>query len=133
MEMEMEFVPGLAAELEGITGRLTAAASLLESAATRFIEIDLSAASRVPADARDLTCVSALEERLAAAEATIASLRAEASAAKRPSHTVSRLVAKHSADSAEAEPGALDAALRSLSLEQRIAVKSGLLRAGLLG
>jgi hypothetical protein len=39
-------------------------------------------------------------------------------------------MARH--EGATAEPGALDAALTSLSLEQRIAVKSQLLRAGLI-
>ena len=139
MEMEMEVTPApefdhssdLAA-LEGATLRLNAAAALLEGAASRLTEINISAASRVPADARDLTCVSALEEKLVAAEATIASLRAEASARTRPAHTVSSLVAKHTSPTPADQPGALDAALRSLSLEQRIAVKSELLRAGLL-
>jgi hypothetical protein len=43
---------------------------------------------------------------------------------------VASLVAK---EGVAVEAGALDAALRSLSLEQRIAVKSEMMRAGLLG
>ena len=36
-------------------------------------------------------------------------------------------------DGVAVEAGALDAALTSLSVEQRIAVKAGLMRSGLLG
>jgi hypothetical protein len=48
--------------------------------------------------------------------------------------STANLLAKHGmSDSGVVEQGALDAALQSLPVEQRIAVKSQLLRAGLLG
>jgi hypothetical protein len=48
--------------------------------------------------------------------------------------TTVNLLAKHGLTAgAELNAGALDAALTSLSIEQRIAVKSELLRAGLVG
>jgi len=69
-----------------------------------------------------------LARKLAAAEKTIAELRAS-SATGRRTLPVS-LLAKQ--DSAAPEPAALDAALSSLGLEQRIAVKAQLLRSGLV-
>ena len=80
-----------------------------------------------------------LEEKLAAAELKIAELQARGVA--RPCHggaqDIARgdddLLAKQGVTVDSLEAGALDAALVSLSLEQRIAVKSQLMRAGLLG
>jgi hypothetical protein len=80
-----------------------------------------------------------LETKLQAAEMKIAELRAQASgplAAGRKTLPVAaaHLLAKHGIDTLEqVNGGALDAALGGLSLEQRIAVKSQLIRAGLLG
>jgi hypothetical protein len=79
-----------------------------------------------------------LEERLAAAEATIAALQAQAStqtheslqAQGRKTPPAGLLVGK---GAVALEAGALDAALESLTIEQRFAVKAGLLRGGLLG
>jgi len=82
-----------------------------------------------------------LEERLAAAEAQIAELKAAAASVPStvthgrktlPVAMVS-LLAKQGVTVDSIEAGALDAALVSLSLEQRIAVKAQLMRAGLLG
>ena len=61
------------------------------------------------------SALAELEEKLEAAEARIAELSAKG---------VSR---------GEGLEGAIDGALKSLSLEQRIAVKSELMRSGLLG
>jgi hypothetical protein len=87
-----------------------------------------------------------LEEKLAAAEAKITELEAKAAATagcptsrgdvgsrKTLPTAMSTLLAKQGVAIDSMEAGALDAALASLSLEQRIAVKAQLLRAGLLG
>lgn len=67
---------------------------------------------------------AALLRRLDAAEARIAELTA--AAARKTS-----MVRKHSSAAAEpVEPAALDSALSSLSVEQRLAVKAELLRSG---
>ncbi len=94
------------------------------------------------------TIEAALEERLAAAEARLAEAdakiaRLEAAAQHGPSTvTNSRktipvgmvsMLAKQGVTVDSVEAGALDAALTSLSLEQRIAVKAQLMRSGLLG
>jgi len=127
MEMEMNIDAGIAlGETLGLTiDRLTAAAGLLEQTVDR------------------------LQEKIAAAEQKLAALDARAEAGCPTSHrdvgsgrktlpsAMTTLLAKQgvsldalASDSIEA--GALDAALASLSIEQRIAVKAQLLRAGLL-
>lgn len=82
-----------------------------------------------------------LEQKLAAAEAEIAELRAAAATSVPATVTNARktlpavaanLLAKQGLTMDSIEAGALDAALVSLSIEQRIAVKAHLLRAGLL-
>jgi glycerol-3-phosphate O-acyltransferase len=85
-----------------------------------------------------------LEQKLAAAEQQIAELQAQAvaqrgtesrSAAVRKTlpATTTQLLAKQGITALESiEAGALDAALTGLSLEQRIAVKAQLMRAGAL-
>lgn len=85
-----------------------------------------------------------LEIKLQAAEARIAELKTAelrtqsaapvASGRKTLPSGAAQLLAKHGLDTLDqVNGGALDAALTGLSLEQRIAVKSQLMRAGLLG
>jgi hypothetical protein len=124
MEMQMEVKDELSVALE----RLTAAAGLLEQAAERFTGLDLQA-SLERVTARE----AQLEQRLAEAEATIEAMRAEAGRTGGRKTTPGGLRTLVAKEGAPVESGALDAALRSLSLEQRIAVKSEMLRAGLLG
>jgi hypothetical protein len=132
---------------EGIA-QLTAAAAHLERAAAG-IEARLSAGAGAPGGevAKVVATVESdpslrlaeLEIKLQAAETKIAELRAQASAppaAGRKTLPVAaaHLLAKHGLDTLDqVNAGALDAALNGLSLEQRIAVKSQLMRAGLLG
>jgi hypothetical protein len=79
-----------------------------------------------------------LEEKLAAAESKIAELQArESDQFSNPGRrtlpsSMTSLLAKQGVALESLEAGALDAALVSLSLEQRIAVKAQLMRAGLL-
>ncbi len=78
---------------------------------------------------------AALSEKLAAAEQEVAALKAAAqstpTAVRRtlPAGTA-EMLAKHGIGDGPVDVRALDAALSSLSLEQRIAVKTQLLRAG---
>jgi len=124
MEIEME-VDVAKDELGMALERMNAAAGLLEQAVERFAGIELDASN---ASAREMS----LERRLAEAEATIESLRAEA-AARAGGRKTAPAAALVSREGVVADAGALDGALRSLSLEQRIAVKSEMLRAGLMG
>ena len=77
-----------------------------------------------------------LSEKLAAAERELAALKAEAAQnalsplRKTLPSTTSEMLAKHGIGEGPVDVRTLDAALAGLSLEQRIAVKSQLLRAG---
>ncbi len=113
MEMEMTV------EMNDTLDRLSAAAGMLEAAVARMSEIEIQAVGSA----------QVLEEKLAAAEAKIAELMARGAAPQ----TVGRKTLQAKEASSEGMASAIDAALTSLSLEQRIAVKSQLMRAGLLG
>jgi uncharacterized protein YpuA (DUF1002 family) len=134
MEMEMKD------ELSVTVERLAAAAGLLEQAVERLAERQSDAEASV---GRIVATVEAeLEVRLAAAEAQISELKAAPAVSVPVTVTHGRktlpvamvnLLAKQGVTVDSMEAGALDAALVSLSLEQRIAVKAQLMRAGLLG
>jgi hypothetical protein len=112
--------------------RLEAVAAALEQAAARIAE--QQSVGPIVATV-DTEREAELERRLEEAEARIAELTAAASPAGRktlPSGMASML-AKQGVTVESMEAGALDGALSSLSIEQRIAVKAELLRAGLLG
>lgn len=116
--------------LEDLAARLTVAVEAIEQAVPR-ITASGEAIGPIVATVESSREIE-LAQRLTDAEKTIAELRASATASTntgRRTLPVS-LAARH--DGAPSESGAIDAALTSLSLEQRIAVKSQLLRAGLL-
>jgi len=123
MEMEMEVKDELSVAIE----RLAAAAGVLELAAEKFAGLQVSASVGREQELRE----QQLEERLRAAEATIASLEAGRGGRKTLPAGVS-LLAKQG-ELREADQGGIDAALFGLSPEQRIAIKAQLLRAGVLG
>ncbi len=133
-------------ELNRAVDRLAAAAELLERAVERLGERGGSFAVEAEASiGRIVATVEArreggLEQRLLAAETELAELRARSGAmgeAERGRKTIPsamvHLLAKQGVAVDSLEAGALDAALVSLSLEQRIAVKAQLIRAGMLG
>ena len=139
MDMEMKDDLGITVE------RLAAAASLLEQAVERLAQRQSAFAEDAEASiGRIVATVDSrheadLEEKLAAAELKIAELQARATpvapAAGRKTlpTAMTNLLAKQGVTIDSLEAGSLDAALVSLSLEQRIAVKAQLMRAGLLG
>jgi hypothetical protein len=136
-----------AALTEGVAQLIAAAAQLERAAAV--IEARFSAGAG-PAGGDVAKVVAAvefessprlaeLELKLQAAEQKIAELRAQANGPvvvgrKTLPASAAHLLAKHGLDTLDqVNGGALDAALQGLSLEQRIAVKSQLMRAGMLG
>jgi len=150
MEQEMEGTTD--SVLSTTVERLAAAAEMLERAAEQLIagqsglleqvqgarDEMQSTVERIVATTEKSEELTTLEDRLKAAMAEIAELRAqqETRGAERKTLPLaaSGLLAKHGiAAGAEGDATALDAALASLSIEQRIAVKSQLLRAGLVG
>src|ERR1700733_8972222 len=159
MDIEMNDELGVEVELDGTLAvedaftttveRLAAATAMLEQAVERIFErqgeLAVSAEAsvgRIVATVESKREVE-LEQKLAAAEAEIAELRAAgASAPVAVTHSQGRktlpvsmvnLLAKQGVAVDSMEARALDAALVSLSIEQRIAVKAQLIRAGLLG
>ena len=141
--MEMEMKDELGATVE----RLAAAAGLLEQAVERLAQRESDFAVDAEASiGRIVVTVEArreteLEEKLAAAEAKIAELQAAGASVpvavtngrKTLPTAMTTLLAKQGVTVDSIEAGALDAALVSLSMEQRFAVKAQLMRAGLLG
>jgi len=127
--------------LEASVEKLNTAASLLERMVAHLAQRGTGDVEKIVAEV-DGPAVSEremeLERRLAQAEQEISELRAQeskgASVRKTVPATTAQLLAKQGITSLESiEAGALDAALTGLSLEQRIAVKSQLLRAGIVG
>jgi septal ring factor EnvC (AmiA/AmiB activator) len=122
-----------------ISERLEAATALLERTLS-WLEERQSALTgeveKISATVEQSRREAELQEKLAAAERELAELKAEAaqnvlSPLRRtlPS-TTSEMLAKHGIGEGPVDVRTLDAALAGLSLEQRIAVKSQLLRAG---
>lgn len=131
----MEQVDGSIAE------RLEAAATFLEKT-LHWIEERQSELSgeveKISATVEQGRREAELAERLEAAEKELAELKASgARAALNPLRktvpaATSEMLAKHGIGDGPVDVRALDAALTGLSLEQRIAVKSQLLRAGVI-
>ena len=139
----------LSAGLEKLEARLEAAASLFErtlavleerhSTMTGEVQKIVAAVEHNQPTSRE----SELEQKLEAAEQQIAALQAQMETqrtvsdtkpARRtvPAATAQFLMKQGISTLDSVEAGALDAALTGLSLEQRIAVKAQLLRAGVL-
>lgn len=141
--MEMETKDELGSTVE----RLAAAAGLLEQAVERLVQRQSDFAIDAEASIGRIVATvegrreAELEAKLAAAEAQIAELKASAASVpgtvtngrKTLPVAMVNLLAKQGVMVDSMEAGAVDAALVSLSVEQRIAVKAQLMRAGLLG
>ena len=124
---------------EEITERLEAAASQLEKSLSWLEtrqELLSGEVEKISATVDQNLRESELLEKLAAAEREIADLKAAASPIaynplrKTVPTSTSEMLAKHGIGEGPVDVKTLDAALAGLSLEQRIAVKSQLLRAG---
>jgi hypothetical protein len=122
MELEMEAVEDVS--LNGLAERLTAAAEALERAAANLTTVQAQA----PRGTREAD----LERQLAEAQSALSALRAggRKTIAAGTGLSAGTMVAK---EGATVDFHGIDAALTSLSVEQRIAVKAGLMRSGLLG
>ena len=106
--------------LAGTMERLAAATEMLEQAVAKMFDRQNSGEE--------------LELKLAAAQSELAELKHAPVAVTHGRKTLPlSLTGKHGMTVDSVEGGALDAALVSLSIEQRIAVKTQLMRAGLLG
>lgn len=125
-----------------IVERLEAAASLLERTLGRLEERVASATAlageveKISATVEQSRREAELTEKLEAAERELATLKASAAQPgvsplrKTLPASASEMLAKHGIGEGPVDVRTLDAALSGLSLEQRIAVKSQLLRSG---
>ncbi len=144
MESQTECLVALTGSMERMEARLEAAASLFERAATLLEERESSMSGEVRkiVAAVETSREAELQRKLEAAEQQIAELRAQIearpeaqpkSARKTVPASTAQFLAKQGITSLESlEASALDAALTGLSLEQRIAIKAQLLRAGVV-
>ena len=135
----------LSASLSQLAVRMEAAASLFERTVSQLEERESARSGEVQkiVAAVESNRESELSRKLEAAEQQIAELQAQLeaqagkpapSARKTIPASTTQLLAKQGVSMLEhVEAGALDAALTGLSLEQRIAVKAQLLRAGIAG
>jgi hypothetical protein len=120
-----------------IMERMEAATSLLERMLALLEERQRAGeVEKISATVEQTRRETELQERFAAAEREIAELKAAAAqSALNPLRrtipaSTSEMLAKHGIAEGPVDVRTLDAALAGLSLEQRIAVKSQLLRAG---
>ncbi len=132
-----EMMEGLQGSLERLGARLETAVGMLEGSAARILES--GEIGKITASIEATSREAELERQLAEAREELASMRAcattGAAAAGRktmPAATV-QLLAKSGLNAGESvDVYSLDAALAGLSVEERIAVKSQMLRAGTL-
>jgi hypothetical protein len=125
-------------DTNGIGERLEAATAALERTLNRLEERVATALSgeveRISATVEQSRREVELAEKLAALERELSELKASATVANPLRRTMpaatSEMLAKHGLADGPVNVRALDAALAGLSLEQRIAVKTQLLRAG---
>ena len=134
-------------DMERAVERLAAAAEMLERTVEKMSEREGTLATMAEARIEKIVATVEsrreleLEQRLAAAEQELLELRAKAATVsgdgqrgrKTIPSAMAHVLAKQGVAIDSLEAGALDAALGSLSLEQRIAVKAQLMRSGLLG
>ncbi len=120
-----------------IATRLEAATAMLERALSGFEERQGALSGeveRISATVEQTRREAELAERLEAAERELAEVKAAATTAVSPQRrtmpaATSEMLAKHGISDGPVDVRTLDAALAGLSLEQRIAVKTQLLRA----
>jgi chromosome segregation ATPase len=127
---------------QDVINRLEAAATALERTLAWLEERQAALTGeveKISATVEQSRKETELEAKLAAAEAEVAELKAAAAAAARPAAAVTQrrttavteMLAKHGiAGDGPVDLRAVDEALKSLGLEQRIAIKSQLARAG---
>jgi ATP-dependent Lon protease len=121
-----------------IAERLEAATTLLERTLSWLEERQVALSGeveKISATVEQSRREAELTEKLAAVEQELAEVRAAAQQAPNPLRrtvpaSTSEMLAKHGIGEGPVDVRTLDAALAGLSLEQRIAVKSQLLRAG---
>lgn len=122
-----------AESLDRVLGRLDAQQEALNAKVDRIVA---SVDEKTTDDAGDSDAAKELQDRVAELERSNADLKAQASRMVRKTlpPMVSAILAKSGSEASgeKIEKGVLDKTLQSLSVEQRIAVKAELARAGMI-
>ena len=119
--------------LDRVLGKLDAQQEMLNAKVDRIVAAVEENVER-EADHKKEESGKELDERVAELEKSNADLKAQACrmARKTLSPVVAALIAKNEIGGEKLDPGMLNKTLRALSVEQRIAVKSELARAGMI-
>jgi len=117
--------------LDRVLGRLDAQQEALNAKVERIVA---AVDERAPLEAESDEAARQLQSRVAELEKSNADLKAQAArmARKTLPPMVSAILAKNDLGGEKIEKGVLDKTLQSLSVEQRIAVKAELARAGMI-
>jgi predicted RNase H-like nuclease (RuvC/YqgF family) len=120
--------------LDRIVGKLDAQQEMLNAKVERIVAAVEENITQTEQQRQATPIGTELQDRLAELERSNADLKAQASrmARKTLSPVVSALIGKNEVDSERLDPAMLNKTLSSLSVEQRIAVKAELARAGMI-
>lgn len=120
-----------AESLDRVLGRLDAQQDALNAKVDRIVA---AVDERAPYETEHSEATRELQERVAELEKSNTDLKAQASRMVRKTlpPMVSAILAKNDLGGEKIEKGVLDKTLQSLSVEQRIAVKAELARAGMI-
>jgi hypothetical protein len=120
--------------LDRVLGKLDAQQEVLNAKVDRIVAaVEESIQQAAPAN-QEATQEAQFQERVVQLEKSNADLKAQASrmARKTISPVISALIGKNAIEGERLDPGVLNKSLAALSIEQRIAVKAELARAGMI-
>jgi CRISPR/Cas system-associated exonuclease Cas4 (RecB family) len=120
--------------LDRVLGKLDAQQEMLNAKVERIVAAVEESAIKASSQERKEGVGDGLQERVVELEKSNADLKAQASrmARKTLSPVVSALIGKNDVEGERMDPAVLNKTLSALSVEQRIAVKSELARAGMI-
>jgi len=120
--------------LDRVLAKLDAQQEVLNAKVERIVAAVEESVTQAAAHADNETTGGELQQRVAELEKSNADLKAQASrmARKTLSPVVSALIAKNEIEAERIDPAVLNKTLAALSVEQRIAVKAELARAGMI-
>jgi hypothetical protein len=134
MMMAAERLAAAAETLDRVLGKLDAQQEMLNAKVERIVAAVEESAIKASSQERAEGAGANLQERVVELEKSNADLKAQASrmARKTLSPVVSALIGKNDVEGERMDPAVLNKTLSALSVEQRIAVKSELARAGMI-
>jgi hypothetical protein len=120
--------------LDRVLGKLDAQQEVLNAKVDRIVAAVEESVTQTAERRQDSSAGSELQQRVVQLEKSNADLKAQASRMVRKtlSPVVSALIGKNEIEGERLDPGMLNKTLAALSVEQRIAVKAELARAGMI-